>query len=151
LQQTFMNAHVARSAFARGADPLPWLRTIARRLLVDEMRRRERLQRAVARVEHHGATHHERVEPFEQAEQACLDERRSALARNALEELPERQRRAVTLTKLEGYSVAAAAVALGTTAAAVKLRAHRGYASLRSKLALLVDGEEERLPLAGAA
>src|SRR5207237_5684964 len=42
LQHTFMKLHEARSAYVRGADPLPWLYTIAHRTFLDELRRRKR-------------------------------------------------------------------------------------------------------------
>ena len=38
------------------------------------------------------------------------------------------------LTKLDGHSVAAAAAIAGTTAGAMKVRAHRGYEKLRALL-----------------
>src|SRR5215470_1319073 len=41
LQQTFLKVHQARSAYVRGAEPLPWLYTIAHRTCLDEIRRRK--------------------------------------------------------------------------------------------------------------
>jgi RNA polymerase sigma-70 factor (ECF subfamily) len=52
----------------------------------------------------------------------------------ALSKLPLSQRAAFELIKQEGLSVAEAAQVLGTTVAAVKLRAHRAYAALRGAL-----------------
>ena len=52
----------------------------------------------------------------------------------ALAGLPESQRTAFELVKQEGLSLAEAAEVLGTTTAAVKLRAHRAYVALREKL-----------------
>ena len=52
----------------------------------------------------------------------------------ALETLPDAQRQAVVLLKLEGLSVAEAAERIGITPGAVKLRAHRGYRALRDVL-----------------
>jgi RNA polymerase sigma-70 factor (ECF subfamily) len=48
--------------------------------------------------------------------------------------LPEAQRVAFELVKHEGLSLAEAADVLGTTVAAVKLRAHRTYEALRAAL-----------------
>src|SRR5438876_9251945 len=42
LQQTFMKLHEARSAYVKGANPVPWLYTIAHRTCLDEIRRRKR-------------------------------------------------------------------------------------------------------------
>ena len=48
--------------------------------------------------------------------------------------LPEASRVAFELIQLDGLSIAEAAEVLGTTAAAVKMRAHRAYESLRQTL-----------------
>ena len=50
-----------------------------------------------------------------------------------LAKLPQSQRAAFELIKNEGLSVAEAAQVLGTTVAAVKLRAHRAYEALRGR------------------
>src|SRR5579859_4879396 len=42
LQQTFLKVHEARGVYVRGADPVPWLYTIAHRTCLDELRRRRR-------------------------------------------------------------------------------------------------------------
>src|SRR5215212_462752 len=47
LQQTFLKVHRARSAYVRGADPLPWIYAIAHRTFIDETRKHKR---AVVRV-----------------------------------------------------------------------------------------------------
>ncbi|MFX8949702.1 sigma factor-like helix-turn-helix DNA-binding protein, partial [Acinetobacter baumannii] len=52
--------------------------------------------------------------------------------------LPDAQREALRLVREEGLTNAEAAAVLGTSSAAVKLRVHRAYASLRSALARLI-------------
>src|SRR6185503_16025954 len=47
LQLTFLKLHRARAAYVRGADPLPWIYSIAHRTFLDEARR---VKRAVVRV-----------------------------------------------------------------------------------------------------
>src|SRR5262245_35377161 len=42
LQQTLLNVHRARGSFNRGADVLPWVFSIARRLLIDKARNQNR-------------------------------------------------------------------------------------------------------------
>lgn len=135
LQQTFMKVHRARAAYVRGADPVPWIYSIAHRTFLDEARRQKR---AVVRVgegddlpeqaaDIHGEAAGTRDEPRADPElvKATLD---------ALAELPAQQREAVVLTKLDGKSVAEAAEIAGTTAGAMKVRAHRGYEALRALL-----------------
>ncbi len=135
LQQTFMKVHRARHAYVRGADPIPWIYSIAHRTFLDEARRQKR---AVVRVgdgdelpeqqaDLHGDAADRRDEPRVDPElvKATLD---------ALAGLPEQQREAVVLTKLDGKSVAEAAEIAGTTVGAMKVRAHRGYEALRKLL-----------------
>ena len=135
LQQTWLKVHRARSAYIRGADPLPWIYSIAHRTFLDETRRKKR---AIVRVgdedqlpevsaDLHGQTADRRDEP--------ADPELVKTALDALAELPEQQRQAVVLTKLEGKTVAEAAEIAGTTVGAMKVRAHRGYEVLRDMLA----------------
>jgi RNA polymerase sigma-70 factor (ECF subfamily) len=129
LQVTFMKMHQSRSAYIRGADPLPWLFTIARRTWIDEVRRRKRLHveyvpdAVPPDVPATGALSEEDAEPY-------TPELISAVLA-ALHRLPESQRDALLLTKIQGMSIADAAATLGTTPGAVKLRAHRAYVALR--------------------
>jgi RNA polymerase sigma-70 factor, ECF subfamily len=133
LQLTFLKVHRARAAYIRGADPVPWIYSIAHRTFLDETRRKKR---AVVRVgdeelpeiaaDLHGQTDDRRDD---QADPELVKTTLDALA-----ELPEQQRQAVVLTKLEGKSVAEAAEIAGTTVGAMKVRAHRGYELLRSLL-----------------
>jgi RNA polymerase sigma-70 factor (ECF subfamily) len=135
LQLTFLKIHRARGAYVRGADPLPWIYSIAHRTFLDEARR---TKRAIVRVgegdelpeqraDLHGETDDRRDDPRADPElvQAALD---------ALAQLPDQQREAVVLTKLEGKSVAEAAEITGASAGAMKVRAHRGYEALRKIL-----------------
>ncbi len=135
LQLTFMKVHRARAAYVRGADPVPWIYSIAHRTFIDETRR---VKRGVVRISDsdelpeqradlHGEADHSRDEPRADPElvKATLD---------ALAELPDQQREAVVLTKLDGRSVAEAAEIAGTTVGAMKVRAHRGYEALRQLL-----------------
>jgi len=133
LQQTFLKVHRARAAYIRGADPVPWIYSIAHRTFLDETRR---VKRAVVRVgdddlpevsaDIQGQTDDRREDV------ADPDQVKAAL--DALAELPEQQRQAVVLTKLEGKTVAEAAEIAGTTIGAMKVRAHRGYEVLRNLL-----------------
>jgi RNA polymerase sigma-70 factor, ECF subfamily len=135
LQQTFLKVHRARSAFVRGADPVPWIYSIAHRTFLDEARRNKRAVVGLATSEDlpeisadvTGQASSQREEPRHDPEVA-----KAALA--ALAGLPDQQREAVVLTKLDGKSVAEAAAIAGTTVGAMKVRAHRGYSALRKVL-----------------
>lgn len=132
VQQTMLRIHKARGRFEPGAAVMPWAYAIARRLLVDQHRRggREVL-----------SPNDENVADVLVALDARADD--LAIAKEVqqkifaeLEKLPENQRVAFELMKVDGLSVAEAAEVLGTTGTAVKLRAHRAYEALRAVLRL---------------
>jgi RNA polymerase sigma-70 factor (ECF subfamily) len=133
VQQTFLKVHRARGAYVRGADPLPWIYSIAHRTFIDEARKTKRAGVRVADDEVpevaagiDGVTADRRDDH--------VDPELAAAALAALAELPEAQREAVVLTKLDGKSVAEAAEIAGTSVGAMKVRAHRGYEALRKLL-----------------
>jgi RNA polymerase sigma-70 factor (ECF subfamily) len=133
VQHTFIKLHRYRATYKPGADPLPWLYTIAHRTCLDELRRRGRLRHSRPWNDAlHGPTAMLDGAPQDSGplyEDAVIE---AMLA--GLERLPRGQRTALLLTKMEGKSTAEAARILGTTAGAVKLRAHRGYVALRAML-----------------
>ncbi len=148
LQRTFIRVHHARSAYVRGADPLPWLYTITHRMCLDELRARRRRRAVFDRPREDARPVEPRAGIDGTAEDAASNEPLDAgdrallgLTMAALGELTEEQREALVLTKLHGPSVAEAAAILGTTPGAVKLRAHRAYERLR---ALVKPRAEER-------
>jgi RNA polymerase sigma-70 factor (ECF subfamily) len=124
VQQTFLQIHRARGRFVRRADVAPWAFAIARRLLIDDVRRRQR--------EGAAARHAEASAPAVQDE-ILYGKQLARLVERELSRLPPAQRRAFELLKLEGLTLAEAAAAIGTTIAAVKLRAHRAYRTLRAR------------------
>ncbi len=135
LQLTFMKLHRARGAYVRGADPLPWIYSIAHRTFLDEARRKKR---AVVRVGEGDELPEQRAdlrgETDDRRDDPRADPELVKAALDALARLPEQQREAVVLTKLDGKSVAEAAEIAGTSVGAMKVRAHRGYEALRKVL-----------------
>jgi RNA polymerase sigma-70 factor (ECF subfamily) len=129
LQQTLLQAHRARDSFLPGAEVMPWLRTIARRLLIDHARR-ERGLAFVDNVDQLGA-----VDPRAGA-QGILEARELASRiDDEVARLPEPQRVAFDLMKRQGLSLAEAAGRLQITVGALKLRLHRAHGTLRAALA----------------
>ena len=131
MQQTFLHMHRARGTFIEGSDVVPWAFAICRRLLIDDFRRGRRaplLLDADEDLDH-------RVSPTDAADDVAHARELASRARVALGRLPETQRAAFDLVRQEGLSLSEAAQALGTTVAAVKLRAHRAYEALRAALA----------------
>lgn len=136
LQQTFLKVHRARGAYVRGADPLPWIYSIAHRTFIDETRK---VKRAVVRVAQDGEDVPEVSagldgESADRRDEPRVDPELARAALDALAQLPAQQREAVVLTKLDGKSVAEAAEIAGTSVGAMKVRAHRGYEALRKLL-----------------
>jgi len=137
VQQTFLKVHRARSAYVRGADPVPWMFAIAHRTFLDEARRRRR-----ARVQVSGSAGPLPETPaaidgapLADSVPAGPDRELVHAALDALSRLPPAQREALILTKMSGKSLAEAAAITGATPGAMKLRAHRAYVALRRALA----------------
>lgn len=131
VQQTMLQIHRARGRFEPGAPVMPWAFAIARRLLIDQHRRRREVllpaDEDVADL---------LVALDARADDLAIAKEVEAQIGEELTRLPENQRVAFELIKQEGLSVAEAAAVLGTTTSAVKLRAHRAYEALRSVLGI---------------
>jgi RNA polymerase sigma-70 factor (ECF subfamily) len=137
LQQTFMKVHDARSTYVRGANPVPWIYTIAHRTCLDEIRKRKRSRVRLTGAGEMGdgaAAHITGVPEEARQPDGERGEAGTAAALAALAELPENQRQALILTKVHGRTVAEAAMITGTTPGAIKQRTHRAYVTLRRTL-----------------
>lgn len=130
LQQTLLQVHRARSSFIPGADVMPWVFAIARRLVIDSARKAKREAGSTGDIDllivaAEGAVAEEVV----QAKELALR------LEGALARLPEPQRVAFDLLKRRGLSLHETAQILKITVGAVKLRVHRAQAALRCALA----------------
>jgi RNA polymerase sigma-70 factor (ECF subfamily) len=141
VQQTLLQMHRARCRFIPGAEVLPWAFAIARRLLIDNARRRKR-EVLVATDEEGDGDVARSNEPA--ADALVAADQLARRIRRELATLPEAQRVAFELVKEEGLSLAEAAQVLGTTVAAVKLRAHRAYEALRAVLGDVLEPREAK-------
>jgi RNA polymerase sigma-70 factor (ECF subfamily) len=127
LQVTFMKVHRARDSFDSRQKVKPWLFAVAARVRLDELRKRLRLpedadEEALAQAEDPAASE---VRLHSDVQEAV---------RSALAALPESQRAVIHLHRYEGMTFVEIASVLGTTPGAVKLRAFRGYETLRVQL-----------------
>lgn len=126
VQQTFLHLHRSRLDFEPGRKLKPWIFTIALNLKREFFRRSKR--------RHETSLDDDRVaEPFE----GPRGQERSDAAREmerALLVLPAEQREVIELHWFGGLSFPEVAEAVGSTVAAVKVRAHRGYVALRARL-----------------
>lgn len=121
-QDILMALHRARRTYEPGRPFDPWLFAIARRVV--GRRRGERIAREAREL--HPAVLPE--VPIDGDGQVKLELER------ALGRLPAGQREAFMLLKLDGLSIERAAPLAGTTAGALKVRAHRAYRALRRLL-----------------
>jgi RNA polymerase sigma-70 factor (ECF subfamily) len=137
LQLTFLKVHEARAAYLRGANPIPWIYTIAHRTCLDELRKRKRTRvRLTKDGQLDGGAAADITGAAEETGAAADADRETAtVALAALDRLPPNQREALILTKVHGRSHAEAAAITGSTPGAIKLRAHRAYVTLRQMLA----------------
>jgi RNA polymerase sigma factor (sigma-70 family) len=122
--ETFAQAWLVRARFRDecGGSAGPWLFGIARNVLLASVRKRALEDSARERL---GMLARPAAEPDETWLEG-LDE--------ALDELPESQRRAIELRVLEDRGYDDVAAALGTTPAAARVRVHRGLTALRTRL-----------------
>jgi RNA polymerase sigma-70 factor (ECF subfamily) len=130
VQETFLHIHRARGQFARGADVVPWAFAIARRLCIDRVRHDQR----VDDVRESDLLPDVHARDNSTADDWLFAREIAQRLEAELEQLPESQRAAFELLRIEGLSHAQAAQALGTTVSAVKLRAHRAYERLHLAL-----------------
>lgn len=122
LQEILITVHKFRHTYDPSRPFLPWLYAIAKHRIQDNRRsdwRAARRADALARSIASGG----------QSDAAAVRD-----VRDALEELPEKQRTVISLLKLQGYSVKEISKRLSMSVGAVKVTAHRGYEMLRRKL-----------------
>jgi RNA polymerase sigma-70 factor (ECF subfamily) len=135
-QQTLLRIHRARGQFLRGARVTPWAFAIGRRLLLDSLRRH---RREVISADGDDALETAKADA-PSADDLVQAQQTARRIQKVLLRLPESQRVAFELVKQEGLTFVEAAEVLGTTVAAVKLRAHRAYEALRAVLGDVLEG-----------
>ena len=125
VQETLLALHVQRGTYDPALPVSSWVLAIARHKLVDLWRRRGRQE----------ALHDPLDEMDDAAMPAATEETpaRRDLGR-LLATLPEAQQRAIVLTKIEGLSVAQAALRTGASESAIKVQVHRGLKRLAQRV-----------------
>jgi RNA polymerase sigma-70 factor, ECF subfamily len=124
VQETLLAIHAKRETYDANQPLTSWLFAIARYKLID--RYRLQANRTMTALD----------EIHEPASEAELDRHiaRCDVA-TALEGLPAKQAAAIRCVKLEGRSVAEAAIMTGQSIPAVKVGIHRGLKKLHSRFA----------------
>jgi RNA polymerase sigma-70 factor (ECF subfamily) len=124
VQDVLLTVHVIRRTFQPGRPFGPWLATVARRRIIDALRRGRRRTAAELRPETFAAADANSHEP-------ALGE---GQLRRAIGRLPAGQQRAIILLKLREMSLKDAARETGASVASLKVATHRGLKALRRLL-----------------
>lgn len=124
LQNAWLRIHKARHTYRSGAPVLPWVFAIAKHVRVDGYRKRHRIQRHETGTE----SLPERASPQDGASAEV------PTFESLIEGLPESQREVLTMLKVNGLSLEEVALATSSTVGAVKQKASRAYAKLRTLL-----------------
>lgn len=127
-QEVLLTMHRVRHTFEPGRPFEPWFFSIARSRLIDHLRKVKRVSANEYSTD---------VLPEVSEDQALPDWARFM---EVLEILPEAQREAFSLLKIEGLSTVEAAEKVGISVSALKVRAHRAYNTLKKGL-LEEEGE----------
>jgi len=123
LQEVWLRIHRVRHTYRPGEPVLAWVYTIARRVRIDNYRRRYRIARREVAAD---------VLPEVRAGQGSSQELPSFA--ELVAPLPESQREVLTMLKVGGLSIEEVARATSSTAGSVKQKVHRAYDRLRAML-----------------
>lgn len=129
VQNALIAIHRGRHTYRPDRPFAPWMRTVVRHCIIDWYRERGRRAKREVMVESPELF----ADPTE--DEGPRSQELAAPLQAALQALPAKQREAVELIHVHGLSVAEAAIRAGVTPGALKVRAHRGYRALRTKLA----------------
>jgi RNA polymerase sigma factor (sigma-70 family) len=127
-QNALLSIHRARHTYRAERPFGPWLRAVVRNAVIDWLRERRRRSGREVEVEQIELL----PDPNSGAEPVSRE--LSPALVEALGALPDKHRQAVELLQLRGLSVAEAALRVGVSPGALKVRAHRGYRALRERL-----------------
>lgn len=127
VQDVLLTVHAVRHAYDPGRPFGPWLLSIARRRIVDRLRRRGNRAAEIPLGPEHETIVADRANLY-----PLLSGRRAL--QDAIARLPAGQRRAILLLKLRGLSLKEAALESGLSIAALKVASHRALRALRAML-----------------
>ncbi len=125
VQDVLLTVHAVRHTYDSARPFGPWLVAIANRRIIDRLRRQGRTSARETALTDEDETF--------AAPEANYDERASAdrVLSEAIERLPQGQRDAIRLLKLQEMSLKEAASVSGMSVAALKVATHRAMKSLR--------------------
>jgi RNA polymerase sigma factor (sigma-70 family) len=130
VQDVLLSVHAARATYDPGRPFVPWLVSIAHNRMVDRARRHSRKSANEVLVDEYPertADHDSDLPGEAYGDPEAL--------RQAVIQLPPRQRQAIELIKLRELSLKEAACASGMSITALKVSVHRAIKTLRGSLA----------------
>ena len=144
-QEVFLRVYRARGTYEPTAKFTTWLYRIATHLALNSLRdrRHERAHRSIADAPQDRQPI-ELVDRRFNREQEMLADSRLQIVRNAIADLPEKQRAAVLMHKYEELDYAQIGEVLGCSVSAVKSLLFRAYEMLRARLAHLATDQRAR-------
>jgi RNA polymerase sigma-70 factor, ECF subfamily len=125
VQECLLAVHHSRHTYKPEQPLTAWVHTIARYKLIDFLRSRSRREALNDPLE-------DDLQVFAASDTEAAEARRDL--EQVLQSLPQRQRRALVMMKLEGASVAETALATGLSEASVKVGVHRSLKALSAKV-----------------
>ena len=128
VQDVLLTIHAIRHTYDPNRPFAPWLAAIAKRRIVDHLRRQIRANSQQTALVSSRETF---SEPNSNLGEVAVD---ATALRSAIEDLPPRQRQAIKLLKLDEMSLKEAATASGVSIAALKVATHRALKRLRKVL-----------------
>ncbi|WP_137125343.1 sigma-70 family RNA polymerase sigma factor [Roseomonas sp. HF4] len=128
VQDTLLTIHRMMATYDPSRPVRPWIAAIAERRCIDRLRRRGRGAGREAPLDDHAET---LAAP---AGETGEDRIAGRQLRDAVAELPESQRTALRLAKLEDLPLAEAAARSGLSVGALKVATHRALKTLRRRL-----------------
>ena len=130
VQDTLLTIHRARASYDASRPFRPWLVAITERRALDRIRARGRRSGREAALDLAAE-----LPAAEGSADAALDANRAAAKlRDAVQDLPESQRTALGLTKLQDLTLQEASVRSGMSVGALKVATHRAVQTLRRRL-----------------
>ncbi|MCZ8279944.1 MAG: RNA polymerase sigma factor [Acetobacteraceae bacterium] len=130
VQDTLLTIHRARASYDASRPFRPWLVAITERRALDRIRARGRRAGREAALDLAA----ELPAPEGSADAALDANRAAAQLRDAVQELPESQRTALGLTKLQDLTLQEASARSGMSIGAIKVATHRAVQTLRRRL-----------------
>ena len=130
VQDTLLTIHRARASYDASRPFRPWLVAITERRALDRIRARSRRSGREATLDLAAE-----LPATESSADAALDAARAAAKlRDAVQDLPESQRTALGLTKLQDLTLQEASARSGMSVGAIKVATHRAVQTLRRRL-----------------